>query len=69
MTRQKLPILALLVFLMAIMIAPAAAQDGSVPIRMALSNEPSNLDPHINAGTSARTVRLLVYRGLFNYDE
>ena len=69
MKKQKLLILALLVFLMAIMIAPAAAQDGSVPIRMALSNEPSNLDPHINAGTSARTVRLLVYRGLFNYDE
>lgn len=36
-------------------------------IKVGLSSEPPNLDPHINAGTAARTVRLLVYRGLFNY--
>lgn len=34
---------------------------------MGLSGEPANLDPHIQAGTPARTVRLLVYRGLYNY--
>ena len=65
---RKFSVLVLFVFLMALMIAPVAAQDGSTPIRMALSNEPSNLDPAIQAGTSARTVRLLVYRGLFNYN-
>lgn len=42
----------------------AMAQD----IRVGLSNEPTNMDPHIQAGTSARAVRLLVYRGLFNYN-
>ncbi len=44
-----------------------AAQDGS-EIVVAISSEPPNLDPHINAGTAARTVRLNVYRGLFNYN-
>lgn len=41
----------------------------SVPIVMGLSGEPSNLEPAVNAGTFARTVRLLVYRGLYNYDK
>ena len=65
---RKLSVLALSMFLLALMITPIAAQDGSIPLRMALSNEPTNLDPAIQAGTSARTVRLLVYRGLFNYN-
>jgi len=45
-----------------------SAQD-SPEIVIAISGEPPNLDPHINAGTAARTVRLVVYRGLFNYNK
>ena len=51
-------------------VAPVSvsAQDGT-EIVMALSGEPAHLDPHINAGTAARTVRLTMYRGLFNYNK
>ncbi|WP_119071111.1 ABC transporter substrate-binding protein [Aggregatilinea lenta] len=70
---RKLVQSALSLTLLAILIAgvalpSASAQDGS-RIVMAISGEPPNLDPHINAGTPARTVRLVVYRGLFNYDK
>ncbi len=36
-------------------------------ISVGLSNEPSKMEPAINSGTAQRTVKLLVYRGLFNY--
>lgn len=65
-TRKILFVFLLLVALMSLL-SPGMAQSDT--ITMALSSEPANLDPHINGGTSARTVRLLVYRGLFNYDE
>ena len=32
-----------------------------------LSGEPPSLETIINSGTSARTVRLAIHRGLFNY--
>lgn len=53
---------------------PAPAPSAEAPktqqaavVNVGLSGEPPNLDPHINAGTPARTVRLLIYRGLINY--
>jgi glutathione transport system substrate-binding protein len=66
MTRRFALVLLLLVAVLSLASAAFAQSD---TITMALSGEPPNLDPHINGGTSARTVRLLVYRGLFNYDE
>lgn len=65
---KKLSMLILLFGIVVLSIVPVV-QAQSETIRMALTAEPPNLDPHINAGTSARTIRLLVYRGLFNYDE
>jgi peptide/nickel transport system substrate-binding protein len=41
--------------------APAAA------LTFGLSSEPPNLDPHLNSGTAAQTVKLQVYRSLFRY--
>jgi ABC-type transport system substrate-binding protein len=32
-----------------------------------LSSEPPNLDPHLNTGTAAQTVKIQLYRGLFKY--
>jgi glutathione transport system substrate-binding protein len=60
--------LTLLVVLALGSIPPMATAQGGSEIVMAISSEPPNLDPHINAGTAARTVRLTVYRGLFNYN-
>jgi glutathione transport system substrate-binding protein len=60
--------LTLLVVLALGSLPPATTAQGGSEIVMAISSEPPNLDPHINAGTAARTVRLAVYRGLFNYN-
>lgn len=49
--------------------APKPAAASTTPVMVGLSSEPPNLDPHINAGTAARAVRLLIYRGLYNYDK
>ncbi|OGO36315.1 MAG: hypothetical protein A2Z03_02055 [Chloroflexi bacterium RBG_16_56_8] len=49
--------------------APKPTTAPTAPVIVGLSGEPPNLDPHINAGTSARAVRLLIYRGLYNYDK
>lgn len=46
--------------------APALADGKS--LYFGISAEPSTLDPSINAGTSARTIRLAIHRGLLNYD-
>jgi glutathione transport system substrate-binding protein len=61
-----LSVLVLAALTFSLVATPANAQ-GTKPIVVGLSGEPPNLDPHINAGTAARTVRLLIYRGLFNY--
>lgn len=49
--------------------APKPTTAPTAPVIVGLSGEPPNLDPHINAGTSARAVRLLIYRGMYNYDK
>jgi len=36
-------------------------------ITMGLTGEPPTLEPSVNSGTPQRSVKLLVYRGLFNY--
>ncbi len=50
--------------LLTLMATAAFAQS---EIKMGLSAEPSSFDPAVNAGTSQRTIKLLVYRGLVNY--
>ncbi len=45
--------------------ATSSSQAGNLVF--GLSTEPANLDPAIQAGTAARTVRLCIYRGLLNY--
>ena len=60
--------LALLFVLALGVLPPMTVAQNSSEIVMALSSEPPHLDPHVNAGTAARTVRLNVYRGLFNYN-
>lgn len=42
-----------------------AADGGS--LYFGLSGEPSTLESTINAGAPARTIRLAIHRGLFNY--
>ncbi len=37
-------------------------------ITFGLSSEPPNLDPALNSGTAARTVKIQLYRGLVKYD-
>lgn len=66
---KKILIVVLLLGITILSVIPAVHAQSGEPITMALTAEPANLDPHINAGTSARTIRLLVYRGLFNYDK
>lgn len=44
---------------------PASAEGGS--LYFGLSSEPSTLETSVNAGAAARTVRLAIHRGLFNY--
>ncbi len=63
MSRLLVRLLSLLVAALVVGTSLAQAQE----LRVGLSAEPSNLDPAIQAGTSARAVRLLLYRGLFNY--
>lgn len=64
MTKVFTRLLAALMIASIVMTTAASAQT----LRVGLSNEPSNLDPAIQAGTAARAVRLLVYRGLFAYN-
>jgi len=59
MTRRFALVLLLLVAVLSLASAAFAQSD---TITMALSGEPPNLDPHINGGTSARTVRLLAHQ-------
>lgn len=66
MSLSFLSVLVLAALTFSLVTTPANAQ-GTKPIVVGLSGEPPNLDPHINAGTAARTIRLLIYRGLFNY--
>jgi len=44
-----------------------AVAQPSAPITMGLTGEPPTLEPAVNSGTPQRSVKLLVYRGLFNY--
>ena len=66
--RLSLSIVFLVALIASATVPIASAQDGS-EIVVAISSEPPNLEPHINAGTAARTVRLNIYRGLFNYNK
>lgn len=52
--------------------APAPAAEPEVAAEptelfVGLSNEPSNWEPAVNGGTAQRAVKLLIYRGLYNY--
>lgn len=38
-----------------------------VAVNVGLTGEPATLEPAVNAGTPQRTIKLSVYRGLFNY--
>ncbi len=44
-----------------------APSSSSTTLVFGLSSEPPNLDPAINNGTAARTVKLQIYRGLFTF--
>jgi len=48
---------------------PPTAESAKEPIELlvGLSNEPKSWEPAVNGGTSQRAVKLLVYRGLYNY--
>ena len=51
----------------AMTLAASAAAMAAGTLYFGLSGEPSTLDPSIQAGTPARTVRLAIHRGLLNY--
>jgi glutathione transport system substrate-binding protein len=46
---------------------PVAAGAAQQVIKVGLLGEPSSLEPAVNSGSFQRTVKLLVYRGLYNY--
>lgn len=48
-------------------IVPSSAAP-STTITFGLSSEPPNLDPALNSGTAAQTVKIQLYRGLFQYN-
>lgn len=57
----------LLAGVMAAALSAAAPALAAGKLYFGISGEPSTLDPSINAGTHARTVRLAIHRGLLNY--
>ena len=64
--KRILKMLALGVTLSFASMTPALAEGKS--LYFGISGEPSTLEPSINAGTPARTIRLAIHRGLLNYD-
>ncbi len=72
MAREVSRGLVVMVCLAALLLAAAAAggRAAAAPgatLTFGLSSEPPNLDPQLNTGTAAQTVKLQLYRGLFAY--
>jgi glutathione transport system substrate-binding protein len=51
----------------ALMASVSGAAAAGKTLYFGMSGEPSTLEPSVNAGTPARTIRLAIHRGLLNY--